>query len=351
MLAPSVSLVIVAGALVAVFTIHDSHIQLKSSQEQAWRLTLKSDTEFPGAMLDGFDLRGLYASAIDLSGASLQNTDLRGATLNNARFDGSDLAGANLDDAGLESASFYNASLSHSSIKNARMAYTDLRGADLRGTDLSDTDLFMADVRGVDLSHTKLTNESVSFICSSDQTIWPRGIAPRASLCQGTDAAPAMAASWTASAYVTQFGPEGDTAGLVSETNGADGNLRLLVRFANTGRTMLSNINVDVDLKEHDGVSWVAKKALLFNGNYPLGYEFTGNWLQDAASRVNVGIGDYGPNLAGVAYLIVDIAPTKASGTTCGDHVLVSDVYVGPEGGGMVKIGTSTNYHVTSDCQ
>lgn len=348
--APAVSIVVLITILVAVFTVQDSHRQARRSQEQAWRLAVTSQANFPGAMLDSLDLRGLYASGTDFSGASMRGTVLRDSTLSKSRFDGSDLSNADLERANLESASFRNASLAGADFSKARLAYADLRGADLDRADFRDADLFMADVRGVDLSRTSLANDSVSLVCSDAETVWPEGVVPRAALCQQTQEPPAKAASWSAGAYVTRFDSLGNTAQQVYEVGDEDQDIRLLVRFSNTGRTTLSDVRVIVNLSEEGGVKWSASKAVLINGNYPDGYQYTGDWLQESGSQVSVRIGDYGPNLAGVAYLTIDVSPTRGPRTTCGDHSLVGDVYVGPSDGEMLHVATSTIYYVSVDC-
>lgn len=107
-----------------------------------------------------------------------------------------------------------------------------------------------------------------------------------------------------------------------------------IVTFKNTGATKLESVNFIDQVPA--GITVVPGTVKLINGNYPNGYVYTANAVQDNGRTINVDIGDYNPGAAGVAYVMYDakIDPIKAD--QCSEKKLVNKAFTTPEGFGAI---------------
>lgn len=107
-----------------------------------------------------------------------------------------------------------------------------------------------------------------------------------------------------------------------------------LVTFKNTGSTPLTAVNV-VD-KVPAGVTVVPNTVKLINGNYPNGYVYGSNAIQDNGRTINIKIGDYNPDAAGIAYVIYDTTINKPAADVCTAQTLINKAYATPYGFGAI---------------
>lgn len=107
-----------------------------------------------------------------------------------------------------------------------------------------------------------------------------------------------------------------------------------LVTFSNTGATPLKNVNI-ID-KVPVGMTVVPGTIKLINGNYPSGYVYPANALQDGGRTINIMIGDYNPDAAGVGYVIYDTTIGKPTADICTTHNLVNQAFATPQGFGAI---------------
>ena len=75
-----------------------------------------------------------------------------------------------------------------------------------------------------------------------------------------------------------------------------------LITFKNTGATQLKNVKIVDEVPA--GLTVVPGSVMLINGNYPNGYTYPDTAIQANGRQVNVDIGNYNPDAAGVAYLV-----------------------------------------------
>jgi hypothetical protein len=107
------------------------------------------------------DLEEFHLAGIVWPGAGLQGRNLRGIDLRDARLAGADLTGANLSGAvlrraDLSRARLANADLSHADLCGCNLAGADLRQANLRGAIIDATVLLGADLTGADLAGARV---------------------------------------------------------------------------------------------------------------------------------------------------------------------------------------------------
>lgn len=107
-----------------------------------------------------------------------------------------------------------------------------------------------------------------------------------------------------------------------------------LLTFKNTGSTALSAVNI-VD-KVPAGMTVVPGSVKLINGNYPSGYVYGSNAIQDNGRTINIKIGDYNPDAAGIAYVIFDTTIDKPAADVCSAKTLVNKAYATPSGFGAI---------------
>lgn len=100
--------------------------------------------------------------------------------------------------------------------------------------------------------------------------------------------------------------------------------------FTNTGATSLKDIQI-ID-KVPTGLTVVPGSIKLINGNYPINAPFTypDSSIQDSGRTINIRIGDYGPNSAGIAYVVYDTTVDKPADTVCSEQKLVNKAYASP---------------------
>ncbi len=121
-----------------------------------------------------------------------------------------------------------------------------------------------------------------------------------------------------------------------------------LIAFKNTGATPLTNVNV-ID-KVPTGMTVVPETIKLINGNYPSGYVYPANALQDSGRTINVMIGDYNPDAAGVGYVMFDAKIEQPAATICKPHNLVNQAFATPQGFGAIWDDASVTVP-GNDCQ
>lgn len=121
-----------------------------------------------------------------------------------------------------------------------------------------------------------------------------------------------------------------------------------LIAFKNTGATPLKNVNI-ID-KVPTGMTVVPGTIKLINGNYPGGYVYSADALQDNGRTINVMIGDYNPDAAGVGYVMFDAKIDQPEPTICEPHNLVNQAFATPQGFGAIWDDASVTVP-GNDCQ
>jgi uncharacterized repeat protein (TIGR01451 family) len=116
--------------------------------------------------------------------------------------------------------------------------------------------------------------------------------------------------------------------------------LAWLVTFKNAGATPLNHVKVVDEVPA--GLTVVPGTVKLTNGNYPNGYVYPDSAIQANGRQVNVDIGNYNPDAAGIAY--VTFRTTVTDTPTCGKtDVIVNKAFTTPEGFGAIFDTASAN--------
>lgn len=105
------------------------------------------------------------------------------------------------------------------------------------------------------------------------------------------------------------------------------------ISFDNTGSTQLNDVAVVDDLPAYNEV--VPNTVELVNSNFPNGYKYGSNAVQNNGDMVNVSIDDYMPGSNAYVYLETKIKDDES--LKCGNHRLTNTVYVTPNGLGTVN--------------
>jgi uncharacterized repeat protein (TIGR01451 family) len=104
--------------------------------------------------------------------------------------------------------------------------------------------------------------------------------------------------------------------------------------FSNTGDTVLKSVNFIDQVPA--GMTVVPGSVKLINGNYPNGYVYTANAVQDNGRTINVDIGDYNPGAPGVAYVMYQTKIDPIAADQCSNKTLVNKAFATPEGFGAI---------------
>jgi uncharacterized repeat protein (TIGR01451 family) len=105
-----------------------------------------------------------------------------------------------------------------------------------------------------------------------------------------------------------------------------------LVTFKNTGDTALNNVYV-VD-QVPAGLTVVPGSVKLINGNYPNGFVYGSDAIQDNGRTINVSIGNYNPGI--LAYVEYDTKVNAIAPTQCSAQTLTNKAFATPQGFGAV---------------
>jgi uncharacterized protein YjbI with pentapeptide repeats len=118
------------------------------------------NTTLDYVILDGADLRSIFAINASFISASMNDTFLQNAEFNSINFIecGGYCGAANLTNVNLQYADLTNAYLRYADLTNAHLYNADLSNAHLYNADLTDADLGFADLTDADLSNADLTD-------------------------------------------------------------------------------------------------------------------------------------------------------------------------------------------------
>lgn len=105
-----------------------------------------------------------------------------------------------------------------------------------------------------------------------------------------------------------------------------------LITFNNNGQTALNAVNV-VD-QVPAGLTVVPGSVKLINGNYPNGYTYPSNAIQDNGRTVNVGLGNYDPGIN--AFVRFDTKVDTPASNVCGTETLTNKAFATPQGFGAI---------------
>lgn len=109
-----------------------------------------------------------------------------------------------------------------------------------------------------------------------------------------------------------------------------------LITFQNNGETTLNHVKILDQVPA--GLTVVPGTVKLTNGNYLNGYIFPDSAIQANGRQINLDIGNYNPNAAGIAYVSYRTTVDKQSGkAVCSPEMLVNKAYATPEGFGSVN--------------
>lgn len=120
-----------------------------------------------------------------------------------------------------------------------------------------------------------------------------------------------------------------------------------MITFTNTGRTELKNVKIVDNVPANMTV--VPGSVKLTNGNYPNGYVYPASAVQANGRQVNVDIGNYNPDAAGVAYVTFRTTLTKPELLACGNNDFVNEAYATPTGYGAIR--DIATVQVPKECQ
>lgn len=114
--------------------------------------------------------------------------------------------------------------------------------------------------------------------------------------------------------------------------------LQWSLEFTDNGGTKLNQVNLVDNLPA--GLDVVPGTVVLYNGNYPNGYTFPANAVQQNGRQVNLNIGDYLPlSSADQAKGEVSaqvVLNTKVDDKDCGTNTLTNKVFATPKGYGAI---------------
>ncbi|MGZ6005041.1 MAG: DUF11 domain-containing protein [Candidatus Saccharimonadales bacterium] len=109
-----------------------------------------------------------------------------------------------------------------------------------------------------------------------------------------------------------------------------------LITFKNNGETPLTHVKILDQVPA--GLTVVPGTVKLTNGNFLNGYIFPDSAIQANGRQINLDIGNYNPNAAGIAYVSYRTTVDKQSGkAACSPEELVNKAYATPEGFGSVN--------------
>lgn len=134
-----------------------------------------------------------------------------------------------------------------------------------------------------------------------------------------------------------------------NKTVNAGDTTQWLVTFKNTGKTALNDVAI-VD-QVPAGLTVVPGSVKLINGNYPNGYVYPANAIQDNGRTINVKIGNYNPDAAGVAYVIYDTKVDALGKDVCSDQDKVNKAFATPAGFGAIFDTASVTVKTTNKCE
>ncbi len=107
------------------------------------------------------------------------------------------------------------------------------------------------------------------------------------------------------------------------------------IEFDNVGATLLKDVIILDQVPE--GVTVVPNSVKLIDGNFPQGYEYGDEAVQNNGRQVNVNIGNVNPGINS----IVTFKTKVNSDIECGVHKLVNTAYATPGGYGTIKDNAS----------
>ena len=121
-----------------------------------------------------------------------------------------------------------------------------------------------------------------------------------------------------------------------------------LITFKNTGATQLKNVKIVDEVPA--GLTVVPGSVMLINGNYPNGYTYPDTAIQANGRQVNVDIGNYNPDAAGVAYLVFKTTATPPA-DACDKVTYVNKAYATPTGYGAIWDTANVVVDTKNPCQ
>ncbi|MBL8121320.1 DUF11 domain-containing protein [Candidatus Saccharibacteria bacterium] len=114
-----------------------------------------------------------------------------------------------------------------------------------------------------------------------------------------------------------------------------------MLTFKNTGQTPLTSVSL-VD-QVPAGMTVVPGSVKLINGNYPSGYVYPASAVQENGRTVNVNIGNYNADAAGIAYVLYDTTIDTPGKDVCTTQKLVNKAFATPQGFGAIWDDASVN--------